>query len=86
VLYACEDGFERLPIHWMWWPALGGLVVGLGGLIEPRALGVGYDVIGDLLNGDLMPQSVLLIFCRQGDRSGSWRWRPAPRAACWRRC
>ena len=49
LLYALEDGFERLPVHWMWWPALGGVVVGLGGLIEPRALGVGYDVIGDLL-------------------------------------
>ena len=43
--------FERLPLHWMWWPALGGLVVGLGGLVDPRALGVGYDVIGDLLHG-----------------------------------
>ena len=61
LLYALEDGFERLPIHWMWWPALGGLVVGLGGLVEPRALGVGYDVIGDLLNGRLILQGVLLI-------------------------
>jgi CBS domain-containing protein len=49
ILYKAEDLFGALPIHWMWWPALGGLVVGLGGLIEPRALGVGYDVIGDLL-------------------------------------
>ena len=48
-LYRVEDFFGRLPLHWMWWPALGGLVVGLGGLMEPRALGVGYDVIGDLL-------------------------------------
>ncbi len=45
LLYAIEDLFEHLPIHWMWWPAIGGLVVGLGGLIDPRALGVGYDVI-----------------------------------------
>jgi H+/Cl- antiporter ClcA/CBS domain-containing protein len=51
VLYWLEDFFERLPIHWMWWPAIGGLVVGLGGLIDPRALGVGYDVIGGLLAG-----------------------------------
>jgi H+/Cl- antiporter ClcA/CBS domain-containing protein len=51
ILYALEDFFERLPIHWMWWPAIGGLVVGLGGLIDPRALGVGYDVIGGLLAG-----------------------------------
>ena len=49
ALYKVEDLFGRLPIHWMWWPALGGLVVGIGGWLEPRALGVGYDVIGDLL-------------------------------------
>ncbi|MDQ0141862.1 chloride channel protein [Cupriavidus necator] len=50
ALYRTEDAFARLPLHWMWWPALGGLVVGIGGYFEPRALGVGYDVIGDLLN------------------------------------
>ncbi len=61
LLYKLEDAFERLPIHWMWWPALGGLAVGLGGLIEPRALGVGYDVIGDLLTGNLLFQAVLAI-------------------------
>jgi chloride channel protein, CIC family len=49
LVYKVEDLFERLPIHWMWWPTIGGICVGLGGLIEPRALGVGYDVIGDLL-------------------------------------
>jgi H+/Cl- antiporter ClcA len=53
LLYAAEDVFERLPVHWMWWPMLGGLIVGLGGLIEPRALGVGYDIIGDLLAGHM---------------------------------
>jgi H+/Cl- antiporter ClcA/predicted transcriptional regulator len=61
LLYILEDGFERLPIHWMWWPALGGLVVGLGGLVQPRALGVGYDVIGDLLTGHMLLQAVLAI-------------------------
>ncbi len=50
LVYASEDFFGKLPIHWMWWPALGGLVVGIGGLFYPRALGVGYDVIRDLLN------------------------------------
>jgi H+/Cl- antiporter ClcA len=53
LLYATEDLFERLPLHWMWWPAVGGLVVGAGGLIEPRALGVGYDVIRDFLSGHM---------------------------------
>src|SRR5690606_12095770 len=61
LLYMIEDAFERLPIHWMWWPALGGLVVGLGGLIEPRALGVGYDVIADLLASPMTLQAVLAI-------------------------
>jgi H+/Cl- antiporter ClcA len=51
LVYLSEDTFARLPLHWMWWPAIGGLIVGLGGLIEPRALGVGYDVIRELLEG-----------------------------------
>ncbi|HEX4118297.1 MAG TPA: chloride channel protein [Rhizomicrobium sp.] len=51
ILYGVEDLFRRLPIHWMWWPALGGIVVGLGGLADPAVLGVGYDNIGDLLAG-----------------------------------
>src|SRR5262249_2408411 len=59
AVYAAEDGFKRLPIHWMWWPALGGVVVGLGGLVFPQALGVGYDTIGQLLQGDV-PGRVLL--------------------------
>jgi len=53
LLYAAEDGFTRLPVHWMWWPAIGGVVVGLGGLIDPSALGVGYNIIADLLHGQL---------------------------------
>ncbi|MBV9997363.1 MAG: chloride channel protein [Caulobacteraceae bacterium] len=61
LLYWTEDAFERLPLHWMWWPALGGLIVGLGGLVEPRALGVGYDVIGDLLTARLVTSAVLAI-------------------------
>ena len=61
LLYKLEDGFERLPIHWMWWPILGGLVVGLGGLLEPRALGVGYDVIEDLMHNRMAAGAVLLL-------------------------
>jgi H+/Cl- antiporter ClcA len=52
AVYAMEDFFHRLPIHWMWWPALGGLVVGIGGYFQPHALGVGYDLIADLLTGN----------------------------------
>jgi CIC family chloride channel protein len=53
AVYASEDAFQKLPIHWMWWPAIGGVVVGLGGLLFPQALGVGYETIGSLLQGDL---------------------------------
>ncbi|MBV9499209.1 MAG: chloride channel protein, partial [Acidobacteriaceae bacterium] len=52
-VYAAEDLFQKLPIHWMWWPAIGGLFVGIGGLIFPQALGVGYDTIGLLLRGNV---------------------------------
>ncbi|GAA4512022.1 chloride channel protein [Actinoallomurus oryzae] len=51
LVYFAEDAFSRLRFHWMWWPAIGGLIIGVGGLAEPRALGVGYDVIGELLSG-----------------------------------
>ena len=51
LVYLAEDCFARLHFHWMWWPAIGGLVIGIGGLIQPRALGVGYDVIRELLQG-----------------------------------
>lgn len=54
LFHYIEELFDRLPLHWMWYPAIGGLVVGVGGYIQPRALGVGYDVIGDLLANDLL--------------------------------
>ena len=62
-VYAFEDLFEKLPIHWMWWPALGGLVIGTGGLIYPHALGVGYDVIEELLQGKLIGSALVLLIC-----------------------
>ncbi|MDQ2898431.1 MAG: chloride channel protein [Acidobacteriota bacterium] len=58
-VYASEDFFQKLPIHWMWWPAIGGLVIGLGGLIFPQALGVGYDTIAALLQGDV-PRNMII--------------------------
>ena len=59
AVYGAEDAFQRLPIHWMWWPAIGGLVIGVGGWIFPQALGVGYDVIGDLLQGDVASRVII---------------------------
>ncbi len=58
AVYAAEDAFQKLPIHWMWWPIIGGFVVGLGGLIFPQALGVGYDMIGSLLQGDVVLKTI----------------------------
>lgn len=53
LLYAIEDGFEKLPIHWMWWPALGAIAIGIVGYFDPRTLGVGYENIDHILSGDL---------------------------------
>jgi CIC family chloride channel protein len=53
AVYAAEDAFRLLPIHWMWWPALGGLAIGIGGLVFPPALGVGYDTIGNMVQGNI---------------------------------
>jgi CBS domain-containing protein len=61
AVYKAEDAFQKLPIHWMWWPALGGLAIGLGGLVYPQALGVGYDTIGALLQGDVPRNAILGI-------------------------
>jgi chloride channel protein, CIC family len=58
-VYAAEDAFQHLKIHWMWWPAIGGLAIGLGGLVFPQALGVGYDTIGGLLAGRVTTEVIL---------------------------
>jgi chloride channel protein, CIC family len=63
--YAIEDGFEilgeRFHIHWMWWPLLGALVVGIVGFFEPRALGVGYDNISGVLSGTIAGKALLFL-------------------------
>ncbi len=53
ALYRVEDAFARLPVHWMWWPAIGAVVVGAMGYVEPRTLGVGYDNIEMMIAGEL---------------------------------
>src|SRR3984885_1487223 len=56
LMYSLEDGFEHvcgyLKVHWMWWPAIGGIGIGVGGFFFPRGLGVGYDNIAELLRGN----------------------------------
>ncbi|MFA6112540.1 MAG: chloride channel protein [Sphingomonas sp.] len=61
ALYRIEDLFHRLPIHWMWWPAIGGVVVGLGGLVDAHVLGAGYGNIQALLDGSLAVRVVLAL-------------------------
>jgi H+/Cl- antiporter ClcA/CBS domain-containing protein len=62
IVYWIEDMFEHLPVHWMWWPAIGALVVGIVGVISPKTLGVGYDNITDVLNGSIAGEA-LIFFC-----------------------
>jgi H+/Cl- antiporter ClcA len=66
ALYRIEDGFHALPVHWMWWPALGAIVVGIGGVIDPRVLGAGYNNIQDLLDGSLALKAMLLLLVVKG--------------------
>ena len=61
ALYWLEERYEQLPIHWMWWPALGGIVVGIGGLIDPASLGIGYDTIAALIQGTVMWHAALAL-------------------------
>jgi H+/Cl- antiporter ClcA/CBS domain-containing protein len=61
AVYWIEDLFEHLPLHWMWWPAVGGLAVGAVGILEPRTLGVGYDNIDGLLTGRLAGMTALTL-------------------------
>ena len=66
AVYGAEDAFRRLPLHWMWWPVLGGLVVGLGGMVQPKALGVGYGLIGDLLRGEYVARALFGLIVVKG--------------------
>ncbi|CAN5491619.1 chloride channel protein [soil metagenome] len=61
LVYAFEDFFPRLKVHWMWWPMIGGLFVGMGGLIDPRVLGVGYGTIHSILNGQVLGVAALTL-------------------------
>ncbi len=62
AVYGVEDGFERLPIHWMWWPAIGAVAVGIVGYFVPRTMGVGYDNIDDIIGGHVLG-TTLAVLC-----------------------
>ena len=61
LVYLIEDAFEKLPIHWAWWPAIGGLAVGLVGYFAPYTLGVGYDNITNVLSGHMTLQLIVML-------------------------
>lgn len=61
IVYQVEDLFEKIPLHWMWWPAIGGLAVGITGYFAPRTLGVGYDNITAILSGNMIMQALLTL-------------------------
>jgi H+/Cl- antiporter ClcA/CBS domain-containing protein len=61
ALYWMEDQFEKLPIHDMWWPAIGGIGCGIIGFFVPRVLGVGYDTISDILNAKMLLGGLLAV-------------------------
>ncbi|MBS1772626.1 MAG: chloride channel protein [Bacteroidetes bacterium] len=62
AVYLVEDLFEKLPIHWMWWPAMGAVAVGAIGHFAPRTLGVGYNNITYLLTGTV-PLAFMFNLC-----------------------
>lgn len=62
IVYYIEDAFEKLPVHWMWWPAIGGLAVGVIGYFFPHTLGVGYENITGMLSGKV-PLAIMLSLC-----------------------
>jgi CIC family chloride channel protein len=62
LVYTSEDLFGRLPLHWMWWPPIGGLVIGVGGLFSVRALGVGYSTIGDVTASKIAVSTLVAAF------------------------
>src|SRR3546814_16515286 len=61
LLYRIEDGFHRLPVHWMWWPDIGAVVVGIGGVIDAHVLGAGYPNIQAPLDGSLALSALLAM-------------------------
>lgn len=59
--YWVEDVFHKIPLHWMWYPAIGGVFVGLIGYFEPRTMSMGYENITDILSNSLSFQAVALL-------------------------
>ena len=61
AVYWIEDVFDHLPVHWMWWPAIGAVAVGIVGIFEPKTLGVGYDNIANTVDGRIVGTALLAL-------------------------
>ena len=62
AVYAVEDAFAKLPIHWMWWPAMGAVAVGVVGYVAPHTMGVGYDNIENIVAGNIVGRALIILF------------------------
>ena len=62
AVYAVEDAFAKLPIHWMWWPAMGAVAVGVVGYFAPHTMGVGYDNIENIVAGNIVGRALIILF------------------------
>ena len=62
AVYGVEDLFDRLPIHWMWWPAIGAVAVGVVGYFSPHTMGVGYDNIENIVRGNILGRALIFLF------------------------
>ncbi len=62
AVYGVEDVFDRLPIHWMWWPAIGAVAVGVIGYFAPHTMGVGYDNIENIVSGNILGRALIALF------------------------
>jgi len=62
AVYAVEDAFDKLPVHWMWWPAIGAVAVGVIGYVAPHTMGVGYDNIENIVSGSIVGKALIVLF------------------------
>jgi H+/Cl- antiporter ClcA/CBS domain-containing protein len=61
AVYILEDGFDKLPVHWMWGPAIGAVVVGVIGYFLPHTMGVGYDNIEHIVAGNIVGSALFAL-------------------------
>lgn len=62
AVYGVEDLFEHIPLHWMWWPAIGAVAVGVVGYFSPHTMGVGYDNIEQIVSGSILGRALIALF------------------------